>query len=82
MVSCFSFIYYLYQHFSFMDSLDTTQGIIPGGGGALGVEKGTDCGLTAGERWLSRPATAKKGGLSGLSLYHIVGKEGCQRQFN
>ena len=26
---------------------------------------------TDGERWLSRPATAKKGG---LSLYHIVGK--------
>ena len=24
----FSFIYYLYQHFSFRDSLDTTQGII------------------------------------------------------
>ena len=40
------------------------------GGGALGLEKGTDCGPTAGERWLSRPATAKKGG---LSFYHIVG---------
>ena len=49
------------------------------GGGALGLEKGIDCGPTAGERWLSRPATAKKGG---LSLYHIVGKGGCQRQFN
>ena len=39
-------------------------------GGALGLEKGTDCGPTAGERWLSRPAPAKKGG---LSFYHIVG---------
>ena len=39
-------------------------------GGVLSLEKGTDCGPTAGERWLSRPATAKKGG---LSSYHIVG---------
>ena len=49
----------------------------PGGGGVLCLEKGTDCGPTAGERWRSRPATAEKGGLSrGLSLYHIVGKRG------
>ena len=41
-----------------------------GGGGVLSLEKGTDCGLTAGEPWLSQPATAKKGG---LSSYHIVG---------
>ena len=41
-----------------------------GGGGVLGLEKGTDCGPTAGEQWLSRPATAKKGG---LSFYHMVG---------
>ena len=33
-------------------------------GGLLSLEKGTDCGPTAGERWLSRPAAAKKGGLS------------------
>ena len=32
----------------------------PGGGGVLGLEKGTDCGPTAGERWLSRPAMSKK----------------------
>ena len=41
-----------------------------GGGGVLSLEKGTDCGPTAGERWLSRLTTAKKGG---LSSYHIVG---------
>ena len=41
-----------------------------GGGGVLSLEKGTNCGPTAGERWLSQPATAKKGG---LSFYHIVG---------
>ena len=65
---------------------ERSQGLresVGGGGpeGALGLEKGTDCGPTAGERWLSRPATAKKGG-GGLSLYYIVGKGGCQRQFN
>ena len=32
----------------------------PGGGGALGMEKGTDCGLTATERWLSQAYLAKK----------------------
>ena len=42
----------------------------PGGGGVLSLEKGTNCGPTAGEQWLSRPVTAKKGG---LSSYHIVG---------
>ena len=42
----------------------------PGGGGVLSLEKGTDCGPTAGEWWLSRPGTAKNGG---LSSYHIVG---------
>ena len=30
------------------------------GGGVLSPEKGTDCGLTARERWLSQPGTAKK----------------------
>ena len=43
--------------------------ICPGGGGVLGLEKGTDCGSTAAERWLSRPKVAKK---RGLSSYHIV----------
>ena len=49
---------------------------MPGGGrpgmgvGVLNLEMGTDCSLTARERWLSRPAMAKK---RGLSLYHIVG---------
>ena len=38
-------------------------------GGVLGLEKGTDCGTTAVERWLSRPKMAKK---RGLSSYHIV----------
>ena len=33
-------------------------------GGVLGLEKGTDCGPTAAERWLSRCEMAKKGGLS------------------
>ena len=53
--------------------------IYPGGGGVLSLRKGTDCSPTTGERWLSRPANAKKGG---LSLYYIVGKGGCQGQFN
>ena len=44
--------------------------LYPRGGGVLCLEKGTDCGPTAGEWWLSRPVMAKKGG---LSLYHIVG---------
>ena len=45
-------------------------GRLPGGGGVLSLEKGTDCGPTTGERWLLRPAVAKKGG---LSLCYIVG---------
>ena len=42
----------------------------PRGGGVLGLEKGTDCGPTAVEQWLSRPKMAVlllhciKGGLS------------------
>ena len=35
-----------------------------GGGGVLGLEKGTDCGPSAAELWLSRANNAKKGGLS------------------
>ena len=35
-----------------------------GGGGILSLEKGTDCGPTAGEVWLSRAKIAKKEGLS------------------
>ena len=42
---------------------------IPGGGGVLGLEKGTHCSPTAAERWLSRREMAKKGG---LSSYYIV----------
>ena len=34
----------------------------PGGGGVLGLEKGTDCGPSAAELWLSRANNAKKGG--------------------
>ena len=50
----------------------------PGGGGVPLVWKRV---LTVVRplRWLSRPATTKKGG---LSFYHIVGQGGCQRQFN
>ena len=33
-----------------------------GGGGVLSLEKGTDCSLTAGERWLLRPTAGKKKG--------------------
>ena len=33
-----------------------------GGRGVLSLEKGTDCSPTAGERWLSRHAMAKKRG--------------------
>ena len=40
-----------------------------GGGGLLGLEKGTDCGPTAAEQWLLQPKMAKK---RGLSSYHIV----------
>ena len=40
-----------------------------GGGGVLSLEKGTDCGPTDAEGWLSRPKMAKK---RGLSSYHIV----------
>ena len=39
-------------------------------GGVLGLEKGTNCGPTNAERWLSRHEMAKKGGLS--SYYNIV----------
>ena len=42
----------------------------PPGWGVLSLEKSTNCGPAAVERWLLRPATAKK---RGLSLYHIVG---------
>ena len=41
----------------------------PGGVGVLGLEKGTNCGPTAAERWQSRREIAKKGG---LSSYYIV----------
>ena len=44
----------------------------PGGGGVLGLEKGTDCGPTAAERWLLRPKMAKKRGAVLLS-YCIIG---------
>ena len=37
--------------------------------GVLGLEKGTDCGPTAAEQWLSRPKMALIGG---LSSYNIV----------
>ena len=50
--------------------------IVPGGGGVLSVQKGTDCGPTAGEWWLSRPETAKKRGGGGavLILYCRIGE--------
>ena len=35
---------------------------MPGGGGVLSLEKGTNCGPTTAERWLSRREMAKKGG--------------------
>ena len=35
---------------------------LEGGGGVLGLEKGTDCGPSAAELWLSRANNAKKGG--------------------
>ena len=38
--------------------------VIPGGGGLLSLEKGTDCGPTAAELWLSRAKIAKNEGLS------------------
>ena len=39
------------------------------GGGVLGLEKGTNCGPTAAERWLLQREMAKK---RGLSSYYIV----------
>ena len=45
----------------------------PGGGVVLSLEKGTDCGPTAGERWLSQPAMAKKRGAV-LMLYCRIGE--------
>ena len=36
--------------------------VVPGGGGVLGLEKGTDCGPSAAELLLSRANNAKKGG--------------------
>ena len=42
-----------------------------GGGGVLGLEKGTDCGPIAAERWLSQPKMAKKmGGCPLIILYN------------
>ena len=38
-----------------------------GGRGGVGLEKGTDCGLSAAELWLSHAKIAKKEGLSSLS---------------
>ena len=51
----------------------------PGGGGCTQPGKGRAQGPTTGERWLSRPAAAKKGG---LSLYYIVGYGCSTSQFN
>ena len=36
--------------------------LTPRGGGVLGLEKGTDCGPSAAELWLSRANNAKKRG--------------------
>ena len=55
---------YLYIFFSVYFNYN-----MPGGGGVLGFEKGTNCGPTAAEWWLSRHEMAKKGG---LSSYYIV----------
>ena len=41
--------------------------------GILSPEKGTDCGLTAEEWWLSRPKIAKKKGAV-LLLYCMIGE--------
>ena len=43
------------------------------GGGVLSLEKGTNCDPTAGERWLSQPSTAKKGGAV-LIIYCRIGE--------
>ena len=52
-----------------------SHGMLAGGGGGAGVgggvldlEKGTNCGPTAAELWLSRPKMAKKGGLSSFYI--------------
>ena len=42
----------------------TTRFTSRGGGGVLGLEKGTDCGPSAAELWLLRANNAKKGELS------------------
>ena len=47
-----------------------------GGGRVLGLEKGTDCGPTAAELWMSRPKMAKKkkGGGGGCLLIILYNK--------
>ena len=47
-------------------------------GGVLGLEKVTDCGLTAAELWLSRPKMAKKKGGCPLIIFD---KRGSVRVF-
>ena len=42
--------------------------VYSGGGGGTQSRKGTDCGLTAKELWLSRAAMADKGELSSPSI--------------
>ena len=53
-----------------------------GGGGVLGLEKGTNCGLAAAERCLSQPKMAKKkkGGGGGCPLI-ILYNRGAVRVF-
>ena len=45
-----------------------------GGGGQLGLEKGTNCGPTSLELWLSRAYMAKKGR---LSSHYILPEGSC-----
>ena len=49
------------------------------GWGVLSLEKGTDCGLSAAELWLSRANNAKKGGLS--SHYRWLGYRELSNMF-
>ena len=54
-----------FGHLMFIALFSSTQG-----GGILGLEKGTDSGLTAAELWLSRHKNAKRGSV--LLLYCMI----------
>ena len=49
----------------------------PGGGGLLGLKKGTNCGPTSQELWLWQADMAKKKGGGGLSSHYMLPEGSC-----